>query len=103
MRWGWTGTWQLEKSDDVDLLMIGLMVRTKNSTTKSTHNGSPRFPVKGHAAKSGGGFHVRHTSSTAAPGACPRRRLAPPHLARLVHQETEAYHGLLAWFNFLAG
>ncbi|KAL4327975.1 hypothetical protein AHAS_Ahas13G0153800 [Arachis hypogaea] len=82
------------------------MVGAKNSTAKSADNGSPRLAVKGNTAKPGGGFHVGHASSTAAPAAYSRRRFAPPYFARLVHQETEAYHDALrcllaSLFNFL--
>ncbi|KAJ1379549.1 hypothetical protein SESBI_46771 [Sesbania bispinosa] len=55
----------------------------------------PRFPIKGHIAKSCSGLHIHQASSAAAPGANPRHRLPPPYLPRLVHQETEAYHGVV--------
>ncbi|QHO56407.1 uncharacterized protein DS421_3g73450 [Arachis hypogaea] len=78
------------------------MVGAKNSTAKSADNGSPRLAVKGNTAKPGGGFHVGHASSTAAPAAYSRRRFAPPYFPRLVHQETEAYHdALLCLTSFL--
>ena len=76
-------TW---KKDYLDLKNeINSSVRSKNGTTESADDGPPGLPVEGHVAEPGGGLHVGHAGATTAPRARSRRRLAPPHLPRLIH------------------
>lgn len=44
-------------------------------------------------AKPGRRPHIGDARSTAAPRTCAGRRLALPHLPRLVNQKTETHHG----------
>ncbi|KAF7823035.1 uncharacterized protein G2W53_021179 [Senna tora] len=74
--------------------MMKLTVRTKNGSTESADNSSPRFPIERDMTKSSGGFHISNAGSAAAPRAKSGRRLAPLHLPCLVHKETETHHAV---------
>lgn len=69
-----------------------LSVRSKNSSTESTHNSFPGFPVERNVTKPRGSSNIGHTCSTPAPRTRPRHRLAPPHLPPLVYQKAKANH-----------
>jgi hypothetical protein len=88
------------------------VVRFEYSSTESTHDSSPRFPVKWHIAKSCTSFHISYTCSTTTPWTNSGCRLASSHLPGLINKKTKANHGVLVllflrfsvfWFSDLEG
>ncbi|EOX99341.1 Uncharacterized protein TCM_007973 [Theobroma cacao] len=73
-------------------------VRSKNCSTKSTYNCSPRFPIKRHIAKPCRSFHISYTSSPTAPRAKPRRRFTSAHFPCLINEKAETYHDFCFFF-----
>lgn len=69
-----------------------LPIWPQNGAAESADDSPPSLPVKGHVAESGGGLHVRHAGSAAAPRAYSGCRLVLPHLSCLINKEAEANH-----------
>lgn len=70
------------------------LVRSKRSSTKSTNNRFPVFPIERYVTKPGSSFHIGDACSTATPRACTGQRFTPSHFPLLINQETEANHAV---------